>query len=662
MKQKTLWQHMDDKKLADPDNSTWFQEILSSLEVEYQGGWTDEFGRKLHHWLSHNSQTQINTLSLFSGGGGLDIAFHDAGFNIIQMVEIERDYINTLEKNSASSDAILAGSKPVCIDIRDYDPDPELDIDFIIGGPPCQTFSAAGRRAAGVSGTTDPRGTLFEEYVRILEVLQPKGFLFENVYGIVSAQKGQAWADIQSAFKSVGYNIHWKILDAADYGVPQHRERLFIVGLRNDEYLFPYPTHGLDSIGSQPYYVAGEAIENLTVTSTESGLTGRYGHLLNDIPPGLNYSFYTEKMGHPYPVFGWRAKFSDFLYKADPDAPVRTIKAQGGQYTGPFSWENRKFTISELKRLQTFPDDYELVGSVVKSIEQIGNSVPPQIGRILALSILDQIFKVKLPFKMYYMPDEYELGFRKRKRKKTEIYRQKAKKAIEQLHKAGLANKSIIILDNEDSPEESTRYLHVDMRWTKSSKDDFSTKLKIVHSIKKNEWVIECGLDGDEISQSAYVIEITPVGDWILPVTKVNLVAKSDADTVFTGLWKALDEKLAEVSTIADLVQFRGYYQYPSQIHVSMILHSDKHSAFLMALKTIVNRNAVAEQLSTLEIATKLNIEKTEVLKILERLKSMGYEIRNHQTNSQIPIGYFLIPYTFPTLTNRSVQLNKQLS
>src|SRR5581483_4840452 len=185
-------------------------------------------------------------------------------------------------------------------------------------GPPCQTFSAAGRRAAGVAGTSDPRGALFEEYIRLLGIIQPKGFLFENVYGITGAQDGQAWREIQTAFKAVGYNLFFRVLDAADYGVPQHRERLFIVGLKEGSYLFPCPTHGPDSPGHEPYFTAGEAVQGADISEASAGLGGRYGHLLNGIPPGLNYSFYTKEMGHPRPVFSWRSKFSDFLYKADP--------------------------------------------------------------------------------------------------------------------------------------------------------------------------------------------------------------------------------------------------------------------------------------------------------------------------------------------------------
>src|SRR5690606_33960274 len=107
--------------------------------------------------------------------------------------------------------------------IADFEPHELHQIDFVIGGPPCQSFSAAGRRASGVSGINDPRGVLFMDYVRILEAVGPRGFLYENVYGLTGANQGAAWRDIRAAFKNVGYRVSHMILDAADYGVPQHR-------------------------------------------------------------------------------------------------------------------------------------------------------------------------------------------------------------------------------------------------------------------------------------------------------------------------------------------------------------------------------------------------------------------------------------------------------
>lgn len=198
--------------------------MCSELSVEFTSGWTDDFGAKIYEFLRKNSHNPIKTLSLFSGGGGLDIGFHDCGFDIIEMVEIEKDFCKTLSAN-VSSNKLMSGSKVSCIDIREYFADDNMQVDFIIGGPPCQTFSSAGRRASGVSGTDDPRGKLFMEYVRLLNTLKPKGFLFENVYGIVGAQDGKAWERIKEEFRQAGYTIYYKILDASDYGDPARQLR-----------------------------------------------------------------------------------------------------------------------------------------------------------------------------------------------------------------------------------------------------------------------------------------------------------------------------------------------------------------------------------------------------------------------------------------------------
>ena len=240
-------------------------------------------------------------------------------------------------------------------------------------------------------------------------------------------------------FWQAGYKIFHRILDTADYGVPQHRERLIIVGLRKDiannkMFLFPAPTHGPDALNGSPHYSSAKALSEIkNELPKKTGLNGRYGHLLNDIQPGLNYSFFTEKMGHPSPIFAWRSKFSDFLYKADPEKPVRTIKAQGGQYTGPFHWNNRPFSIKELKRLQTFPDNYKILGGRSVAIHQIGNSVPPQFARILALAIIEQVFEYPTSISLDYLSSKQNLTFRKRKRELTYHYKKIARQAINSL-------------------------------------------------------------------------------------------------------------------------------------------------------------------------------------------------------------------------------------
>jgi DNA (cytosine-5)-methyltransferase 1 len=641
------------------DNVSWFEEMMSSLVLEEEPAWPDRFGKAIRKWVCEHKARPIRTLSLFSGGGGLDIAFHDAGFDIVQMIEVESRYVETLRANSRTG-RLLEGAKVLCLDICDYEPDAGSTIDFIIGGPPCQTFSAAGRRASGVSGTSDPRGTLFSEYARILHRLQPAGFLFENVYGITGAQDGLAWKEIQEAFKSVGYSIHSRVLDAADYGVPQHRERLFIVGIREGEYQFPCPTHGPDSPGGHPFYNAGRAVLNADVSLAQQGLGGRFGHLLKDIPPGLNYSFYTKEMGHPSPVFSWRSKFSDFLYKADPDRPARTIKAQGGQYTGPFSWENRPFTIAELKRLQTIPDDYEIVGGRQAAIEQIGNSVPPQIGRMLALSILDQVMKIKLPFLLRYMPKEKTLGFRQRKRSLTEVYADKARDAIERLYGSGKLGEASKIIEGK---KEAIRFLSRDFSLCETEKPG-SAAIRLQYEFADSGWTIRGGRP-EKTDSIKYEIVVTPSpgNTWCLGGREVRLEAMIIDASVFTALWKAFEEEINNTFGVADLVQLSGYYQYKPGMKAAMkFAEGVEADVQWRVIRMVVEGTGVGSQMTAQSLSLLWGIEKDEVLGNLKNLRAMGYEVRGHSTNAQIPEGEYLIPYIFPTLTPRSVQLRKKLS
>ncbi len=637
-----------------PQVSAWITDILNTLDVEEVPGWPDYFGRSIRTRLQDQHQP-IKTLSLFSGGGGLDIAFHDLGFRVLEMVEIDSRYAQTLRLN-AREGGCLEGSRVVCQDIRDYHPAPDLKVDFIIGGPPCQTFSAAGRRAAGVAGTTDPRGTLFEEYVRLLKTLEPQGFLFENVYGITGAQNGEAWTDIQAAFRAAGYTIRHRILDAADYGVPQHRERLFIVGVRDQslKYRFPTPTHGPDSPGGYPYYTAALAVAQAGRDGMASGIGGRYGQLLEDIPPGLNYSFYTKEMGYPYPVFSWRSKFSDFLYKADPDMPVRTLKAQGGQYTGPFHWENRKFSLKELKRLQTFPDAYEIEGGAQVSIQQLGNSVPPQLGRMLGLSILEQVFGVVLPFEMRYLEPDQELGFRQRKRTLTERYSFKAQQALERLKREG----RLLPPSNANFREgQEQRFLSPNFSWTTQSP---GVPIHLEFRRDSKTWIISAGIEPEGETVLEMRIEPVPDHPWVLDVEAVRLIARDSSDHAFTALWKAFEERLLEYTGKADLVQLNGYYQYAPRIRVRVIQHDHAKERW-ETLARVLQGEGIAMQLNSARLALLWGCAESSVPSFLQWLRNLGFEVRNRFTNPQIPPGEYLVPYAFPTLTPRSVQLRKQL-
>lgn len=632
------------------ENYQPFDEICKSLGVEVNTpGWPDIFGNKIKQYLQDNNYIGIRTLSLFSGAGGLDIGFSDVGFDIIESVEIEEKFCKSLELNTGIGKR-FCNSKVNCIDVRNYTSSHLGNIDFIIGGPPCQTFSAAGRRANGVLGTTDARGVLFKEYVRLLTELQPVGFLFENVYGIIGAQGGEPWREIQESFSKVGYHLYFRIIDAADYGVPQHRERAIIVGLKEGSYKFPRPTHGPDSINDLSFYNAGTAVRGLTLSTAEKkvGINGRYGKLLDNIPPGLNYSFYTEEMGHPEPIFAWRSKFSDFLYKADPEEPVRTIKASGGAYTGPFHWENRFFAYPEYKRLQTFPDDYIISGSFQTAVKQIGNSVPPQMARIMAIAIREQVFNTQFPFVLSYLKDYEELLFRKRKRGLTEMYRAKAKQAIRTLSNSDVKKPQshnyfcrftedfdFLIVDKEEA-----NYNMV-VSWGE----------KLVIEVSPNK-------EGKKVQFACLNIDTNKVVKSLGVESVVIKIYSKDAIAITAG-WRCFEHELIKNNIKADLVQLNGYYQNVAKLQSVCELSSDYR--YSSAIINVTSGDCVGEIVNTSFLAEKWALDETEVFGAAEFLRSLGYEIRNHNTNPQIDEGYWLVPYAFPTLTKYSVQYRKKL-
>ena len=569
---------------------------------------------------------------------------------MIECNEIEKSFAATLTKNS-NKGGHLEGANIVCKDIVDYQPSAKK-IDFIIGGPPCQTFSAAGARAAGVNGTDDDRGNLFLQYARIIDLLQPKGFLFENVYRIVGAQSGKPWKQILAAFRELGYQLFWRILDAADYGVPQFRERLIIVGLKSGTFRFPFPSHGPDSSDRREYYTAQHAVADLNVTQNTSSLGGRHGHLLRDIPPGLNYSFYTDRMGHPNPLFAWRSKFSDYLYKADPKTPVRTIKAQGGQYTGPFSWKNRPFTTEELKRLQTFPDDYLIEGNRQTVIHQLGNSVPPQLARILALSILEQVFHRKMPFSIPLMPETFFLGFRSRKTQLTEVYARKSADAIANLSK---------IQPTSALPPETAEYFFVssDMSIQTGLSKTKST-FRANYNLSETQWLVSLYESVRPKKSPSYQIQITPPKSERLHVenTLSQLVSFSSLEYSILAAWKFYEKLIQRHQSKDDLVQLFGYYQYKQKYFMKMTILDKalQRQPFWRVIGLVTSGIGVGEIVESEELRDLFNVTKEQLTVSLNKLKAVGYEIRSHNTNKQIKPGMILIPYAFPTLNERSLQ------
>lgn len=268
---------------------------------------------------------------------------------------------------------------------------------------------------------------------------------------------------------------------------------------------------------------------------------------------------------------------------------------------------------------------------------------------------------VKLPFSMYYLALSKPLGFRQRKRQLTQIYAQKAKAAISNLR----TNKQIISTSTSWSTDgQAVRFLSHDFAWTEKKFPD-STEIYLKYDLNNSCWIIEAHRGETSEDENQYVIDIFPSWgheNWVLGTVRVKLCAKNLDAQVFTALWKAFEEKLIEVTGMADLVQLSGYYQYNARISSVLTFNpSLKIDMFWRIVQCVVRGIGVATQLSTQGLAALWVVKTEDVFSYLLFLRSLGYEVRNYSTNPQISKGECLIPYAFPTLTSRSVQLRKSL-
>lgn len=614
-------------------------------------------------------------ISLFSGAGGLDIGFHDAGFKILKAVELEKKYSDIMKLNTGKESYFGADLEVLNMNVNDFSTDNLDNIDWIIGGPPCQTFSSAGRRANGVKGVNDPRGILFERYVEIVKELKPRGFLYENVYGLVGAEDGEPWRLIKKGFEEAGYKLYHRILDAADYGTAQHRERLIMVGLKEGEFKFPRPTHGPDSIGKNPHYTAEMALSGLPNQEWDGvEFGGKWGHLLPDIPPGLNYSFYTAKLHHPNPIFAWRSKFSDFLYKADPKLPVRTIKAKGGKYTGPLHWGNRHFNHDELKLLQSFPQSFKLGESERINREVIGNSVPPALARTLAEAVITQVFGFENKSGLNWLDESEILTFRKLKTKRTKYYQEIAKKAHLQgnfVHKfIPELNSSIRMeLENEINGKfhhegvwcaeivEENNQLHIHLL----NKKDITEEINLLHIDEVSSF---------HIRKSAF-IEILPKDTWDIPIDKVELIIYKniqnyrntfDNNISLTVGNNIIREVIKQRYGIDDLIQLDGFYGQGNGKLLVEYYDFQLHGDSIWRYASILSKsNLVGVITDFSNWCNTFNVKEDEGLHLFQKLKYHGFDIRDNSTNENISPGDVLVTYSFPTLTTTKVQWGKKL-
>lgn len=344
-------------------------------------------------------------ISLYTGAGGLDLGFEAAGFDTRVAVELDPNAVATLRHNRDwrvldrdihsinSAELLKAGSLK------------EGEADILIGGPPCQPFSKSGFWSTGdTKRLDDPRAGTLGAYLRVLRDALPKAFLLENVPGLAFSGKAEGLHLIEQGVaainreRGVHYDIRLMKLNAAWFGVPQLRERVFLVASRDGQaFQFPAATHAEGGCnGLLPYATTWDAIGDLPSNPDPSlKVRGKWADLLPTIPEGENYLFHTER-GDGLSLFGWRRRYWSFLLKLAKNLPSWTLQAQPGPAIGPFHWQSRRLSMRELCRIQTFPDDFEVMGTIQTAQKQIGNAVPSALAEVLARAINNQFLGGKL--------------------------------------------------------------------------------------------------------------------------------------------------------------------------------------------------------------------------------------------------------------------------
>ena len=348
-----------------------------------------------------------DVISLFSGAMGLDIGLGKAGLNVVIGQDFEPSCVETMKANGHN---VLGG------DIREIKAETLLELTglhigepfMICGGPPCQPFSTAGKRL----GINDPRGSLFMDFIRMIDYIRPRFFVMENVKGIVSSplkhvstkervkddpeQKlGTVLDVILSEFNKLGYKTVYGILDAVNYGVPQFRERFVLIGSRDNEDIFlPVPTHF--QMHQNPDYrwkTVGEAIRDLESTPGEyTSLSGDRKKYLHMVPEGGNWKDLPQEiipvaMGGAYESGGGKVGFYRRLSYAQPSPTITTSPAQKATMLC-HPKQDRPLSIKEYARIQQFPDDWKFTGTISAQYRQIGNAVPIGLAEAIGRAII----------------------------------------------------------------------------------------------------------------------------------------------------------------------------------------------------------------------------------------------------------------------------------
>jgi DNA (cytosine-5)-methyltransferase 1 len=379
-------------------------------------------------------------IDLFAGAGGLSLGFEQAGFDIAAAVEIDPIHCGVHEYNFPNSKSICASVVDLTGDaIRALAGLGEQDIDVVFGGAPCQGFSMMGKRALD-----DPRNQLVFHFVRLVEELKPKYFVFENVKGLTVGKHKQFLNEIITALETCGYDVltDYRVLNAADHGVPQDRQRLFLIGARRDQCLPNYPAHGervtvSEAISDLPNADDFEQLATSDSIRLSFTTTARYAQRLRGIavdandfsyPRRFDFDLLTSSLRTAHSALsqqrfmltapGETEKISRFR-KLPLDGVCNTLRAGTDSARGAFTSPRpihpafpRVITVREAARLHSYPDWFRFHITKWHGFRQIGNSVPPLLGRAVAAEIMKSLqIKPQKPKTMLSLGDEKLLSF-----------------------------------------------------------------------------------------------------------------------------------------------------------------------------------------------------------------------------------------------------------
>ena len=328
----------------------------------------------------------FTSIELFAGAGGLALGLEHAGFRTIGLVEFDKYAADTLKANRPEWNVIQDDIANISsLDLEEYFNIQKGDLDLLSGGAPCQAFSYAGKRL----GLEDARGTLFYHYAVFLHKLQPKTFLFENVRGLLTHDKGRTYQTMLDIFEAEGYTTQKELVNAWDFGVAQKRERLITIGIRDDLvdrlYIDPPTPHGYKP-------VLRDILDGVPV-SEGTRYSDHKREIFELVPPGGYWRDIPEEIARNYMKSCWYmgGGRTGILRRLSLDEPSLTVLTSPSQKQTErcHPQEARPFTIRENARCQSFPDDWEFRGSVGQQYKQVGNAVPVQLAYEVAKKIYE---------------------------------------------------------------------------------------------------------------------------------------------------------------------------------------------------------------------------------------------------------------------------------